>query len=60
MNVRQESLEVKLRKFNREVQLSQILTDVKDRRFFSKKPSRLLLREKAVRLQAHRKIRRGY
>ncbi len=60
MTGRKESLEVKLRKFNREVQLSQILTDVKDRRFFSKKTSRTLRREQAVRLQARRRVRRGY
>lgn len=49
-----------LRRFNREVQQSGILTIVKQNRFFETAPNRRLRRQAAIRKNVIRKIRRGY
>lgn len=49
-----------LRRFNREVQQSGILTIVKNNRFHEVEPNRRLRRESAIRKNVIRKIRRGY
>ncbi|TSC92639.1 MAG: hypothetical protein CEN89_569 [Candidatus Berkelbacteria bacterium Licking1014_7] len=57
---KQESFDVMLRRFNRDVQQAGILTEVKNRRFFSRKPSKNLRRQEAQRLEENRKRKRGY
>jgi len=47
-----EGFEVLLRRFNREVQQDGVLSEVKKRRFFEKKPSRRKIREAARRKTA--------
>ncbi len=49
-----------LRRFNREVQQSGILTIVKKSRFFEKEPNRRMRREVSIRKNVIRRIRRGY
>jgi len=49
-----------LRRFNREVQQSGILTIVKKSRFFENEPNRRLRRIGAIRKNAIRRLRRGY
>jgi len=55
-----ESFDVMLRRFFRDVQQSGILTDIKERRYQEKKLSRTRMREIARRKQARRKVKRGY
>lgn len=55
-----ERYESLLRRFNREVQQSGILTIVKKNRFFEPEQNRRLRRESAIRKNVIRKIRRGY
>lgn len=52
--------EVVLRRFFREVQQSELMTEIKRRRYFEKKPSRNQRRVTAVVKAARRKVRRGY
>lgn len=49
-----------LRRFNREVQQSGILTIVKKSRFFEKEPNRRMRRAVSIRKNIIRRIRRGY
>lgn len=55
-----EKFEVLLRRFNREVQQSGILTVAKKRRYFEKEPNRLLRRKSAIRRTSIQSLRRGY
>lgn len=55
-----ETYEVLLRRFFRDVQQSGILTDIKKRRYFEKSVSRDKMREMARRKSARRKVKRGY
>lgn len=55
-----ERFESMLRRFNREVQQSGILTLSKKNRFFEKDPNRSLRRASAVRKSARRRIKQGY
>ena len=55
-----ESSEVLLRRFNREVQVSGILTDVKKRRYFEKGESRKKKRDSAIRKARRKMSKRGY
>lgn len=55
-----ERFESLLRRFNREVQQSGILTIVKKNRFHEPEPNRRLRRQSAIRKNAIRKVRRGY
>ena len=52
--------EVVLRRFFREVQQSELMTEIKRRRYFEKKTSRNQRRASAVVKAARRKVRRGY
>ncbi|MEK7548794.1 MAG: 30S ribosomal protein S21 [Patescibacteria group bacterium] len=52
--------EVALRRFFREVQQSEIMTEIKRRRYFERKPSRNARRISAVTRAARRKVKRGY
>jgi ribosomal protein S21 len=54
------SVEVVLRRFFRDVQQSEIMTEIKKRRFFEKKSSRIKRRQTALVKASRRKIRRGY
>lgn len=56
-NERFESL---LRRFNREIQQSGILTVAKKNRFFEKEPNRIMRRESAIRKNVRRRIKQGY
>jgi small subunit ribosomal protein S21 len=49
-----------LRRFNREVQQSGILTIVKKNRFFEQEPNRRMRRESSIRKNIIRRARRGY
>jgi ribosomal protein S21 len=55
-----EKFEVLLRRFNREVQQSGILTMAKTNRFFIKEINRSQKRTTAIRKNVIRKLRRGY
>lgn len=55
-----ESYEVLIRRFFREIQQSGILTEAKERRFREKKVSRKLLRAAAKRRMQRRKTKRGW
>jgi len=55
-----EPFEVLLRRFNREIQSSGVLTDVKKRRFFLKDVSRKLKRASAQRKAERKIVKRGY
>lgn len=55
-----EPSDVIIRKFNREVQISGILTDVKKRRYHFKDVSRKLKRQAAKRKYARKIEKRGY
>lgn len=55
-----EPFEVILRRFNREVMQSGLMTEVKKRRFREKDLSRVLRRKIAVVKAARRKVKRGY
>jgi len=54
------STEVVLRRFFREVQQSDLLTEIKARRYFEKKPSRFKRRQVAQTKAVRRKEKRGY
>ncbi|MCX6812810.1 MAG: 30S ribosomal protein S21 [Candidatus Berkelbacteria bacterium] len=56
-NERFESL---LRRFNREIQQSGVLTLAKENRYFEKQPNRTMRRESATRRTERRKIKQGY
>lgn len=55
-----ERADVMMRRFNREVQLSGVLTVVKKRRYFEREPNRLKRRRSAIRSSLIRQSRRGY
>lgn len=55
-----EPSDVLVRRFNREVQVSGILTDVKKRRYYSKDISRRIKREAARKKTERKIIKRGY
>lgn len=55
-----ERFESMLRRFNREILQSGILTIAKSARFFEKEPNRGARRNSAIRRNALRKIRQGY
>ena len=55
-----ERFESMLRRFNREIQQSGILTIAKKNRYFEKEPNRVMRRESAVRKTVRRKIKQGY
>lgn len=55
-----EKFDVMLRRFNREVQQSGILTTAKLKRFFEKEVNRGERRKSAIRKNVIRKLRRGY
>lgn len=57
---RTPSADVVLRRFFREVQQSELMTEIKRRRYFEKQPSRNQRRASAVAKAARRKVRRGY
>jgi len=54
------SVEVLLRRFFRDVQQSDIMTEIKRRRNFERKPSRNKRRSTATAKAARRKIKQGY
>jgi len=54
------SVEVMLRRFFREIQQSDIMTEIKKRRYYEKKPSRLQRRASAQVKATRRKVKRGY
>ena len=54
------SVEVMLRRFFRDVQQSEVMTEIKRRRFFEKKPSRMKRRVVAQVRAVRRKVKRGY
>ena len=54
------SPEVQLRRFFREVQQSELLTEIKNRRYFEKKLSRNARRTAAQGKEQRRKEKRGY
>lgn len=56
----EEKFDVMLRRFNREVQQSGVLTVAKTKRFFEKEINRSQLRKSAIRKNVIRKLRRGY
>lgn len=55
-----EPFEVLLRRFNREIQQSGLMTEVKRRRFREKELSKTLRRKIAVVKAQRRKVKRGY
>ncbi len=57
---RSMSPEVQLRRFFREVQQSDIMTEIKRRRYFEKKPSRNARRSAAHGKEIRRREKRGY
>lgn len=56
----EEKFDVMLRRFNREVQQSGILTIAKTKRFFEKDINRSQRRKSAIRKNVIRKLKRGY
>ncbi|PIU24448.1 30S ribosomal protein S21 [Candidatus Berkelbacteria bacterium CG08_land_8_20_14_0_20_39_8] len=56
----QERFDSLLRRFNREIQQSSILTDAKKTRYFEKEPNRTMRRESAIRKNTRRRIKQGY
>ena len=56
----EEKFEVMLRRFNREVQQSGILTTAKVKRFHEKEVNRGERRKSAIRKNVIRKVKRGY
>ncbi len=56
----EEKFEIMLRRFNREVQQSGILTVAKTKRFFEKELNRSERRKSAIRKSQIRKNKRGY
>ncbi|MEX0594657.1 MAG: 30S ribosomal protein S21 [Patescibacteria group bacterium] len=57
---RSSSPEVQLRRFFREVQQSDLMTEIKRRRYFEKKPSRNARRSSAHGKEIRRQEKRGY
>lgn len=55
-----EKFEILLRRFNREVQQSGIMTVAKEKRYFEKEINRSQRRKSAVRKNIIRKLKRGY
>jgi len=55
-----ERFETLLRRFNREVQQSGILTVAKTKRFHEQEPNRLQRRKSAIRKSLIRQAKRGY
>ena len=55
-----EKFDALLRRFNREIQQSGILTVAKTKRFFLREPNRSENRKSAIRKNAIRKLKRGY
>jgi len=55
-----ERFDVMLRRFNREVQQSGILTVAKTKRFFEKDLNRSMRRKSAIRRNVIRRLKRGY
>ena len=56
----EERVDVMVRRFNREVQLSGVLTVAKERRFFEKEVNRGERRKSAIRRQEINKLKRGW
>ena len=56
----EERIDVMVRRFNREVQQSGILTVAKEKRFFEKSLNRGLRRKVAIRRSAINKLKRGW
>lgn len=56
----EEKFEIMLRRFNREVQQSGVLTLAKTKRFFEKEVNRGEKRKSAIRKNVIRKLKRGY
>jgi len=56
----EEKFDVMLRRFNREVQQSGILTVAKTKRYFEKELNRSMRRKSAIRKNVIRKLKRGY
>lgn len=56
----EEKFEIMLRRFNREVQQSGILTVAKGKRFFEHQPNRSERRKSAIRKNSIRQAKRGY
>jgi len=55
-----ERLDVMIRRFNREVQQSGVLTIAKEKRFFEKPANRRKIKESALRRNKIQAIKRGY
>lgn len=56
----EEKFDILLRRFNREIQQSGILTVAKTKRFFAKDINRSQKRKSAIRKTLIRKLKRGY
>ena len=56
----EEKFDVMLRRFNREVQQSGVLTIAKTKRFFANEINRSQRRKSAIRKNVIRKLKRGY
>jgi len=56
----EERIDVLVRRFNREVQQSGVLTNAKNRRFFEKELNRGMKRKLAVRRSEINKLKRGW
>ena len=56
----EERVDVMVRRFNREVQLSGVLTVAKERRFFEREINRGERRKSAIRRQEINKLKRGW
>lgn len=56
----EEKFDVMLRRFNREVQQSGVLTIAKTKRFFASEINRSQRRKSAIRKNVIRKLKRGY
>ncbi|MEK7096427.1 MAG: 30S ribosomal protein S21 [Patescibacteria group bacterium] len=56
----EEKFDVMLRRFNREVQQSGVLTVAKTKRYHEQEPNRLQRRKSAIRKSAIRQSKRGY
>jgi ribosomal protein S21 len=57
---RSASVEVVLRRFFRDVQQSEIMTEIKKRRYFERKLSRNARRAAAQGKESRRRVKRGY
>ena len=56
----EERFDVMLRRFNREVQQSGILSVAKEKRYFQKDDNRRKIRESAIRKRHIQSLKRGY